>query len=65
VDKTNSQSNNPRNTIRNTILPALMGVHSGGEKNRLESRRFLYESLPAKKKNTKNHWRDEKPHVLW
>ncbi len=65
IDKTNSQSNNPRNTIRNTILPLLLKVHSGWEKNRLESRRFLYESLPSKRKNTKTHWRDEIPHPLW
>jgi tRNA(Ile)-lysidine synthetase-like protein len=62
LDKTNQDQSNPRNKIRNTIVPMLMETHPGGENNRHDSRQSLYESLWSSKQ--KNHRKEKTPHPL-
>lgn len=48
IDKTNSQNETPRNTVRNEIIPAIQKLHTGWEKKRLSSWNTLYHVIEKK-----------------
>jgi tRNA(Ile)-lysidine synthetase-like protein len=63
IDPTNADTSNPRNTVRNNILPQIYLLHSWGKSSWEKSRQHFY--AEQEKKLKQQIWVTHSPHHYW